>query len=369
MPGKSSLKQMITRLIETGGPISLADYMHLCLADPRHGYYKTRQAIGGSSGGGDFITAPEISQMFGELIGIWCVTAWQALDRPARFTLAEAGPGRGSLMKDLLRAAGQVPEFLEAADLRLIESSQRLVEQQGQMLAEEAAKVRSLEHVDAIEELPDQPLVLVANEFLDAIPFRQYVKTENGWQEVGISLGEGGSFVRGATAAQLDHALLPPGADLEPEGAVFEHAPAREALVQTIAERIAAKGGAALFIDYGHQISGFGDTFQAVRLHQYADPLEAPGKADLTSHVDFDRLIRVARSVQGINAGLTTQGDFLLNLGLLERAGALGANKPSAHQNAIRSQVERLAAPNQMGSLFKAMAVFPDMLRLPGFEI
>lgn len=306
--------------------------------------------------------------MFGELIGIWCVTAWQALDRPARFTLAEAGPGRGTLMKDLLRAAGQINGFLEAADVRLIETSDKLVAQQGSALEDYAGKLNSLAHIDAHNSLPDQPLILVANEFLDAIPFRQYVKTEGGWQEIGVSLGAGGSFERGAMATRLEPGHLPGRADEEPVGAVFEHAPAREALVQSIAERIATQTGAALLIDYGHQTSGFGDTFQAVSAHEYADPFNAPGTADLTSHVDFERLLRTVGSISGIEANLTTQKDFLIRMGLLERAGALGANKSPAEQDAIRSQVERLAAPDQMGDLFKVMAIHTRTLRLPGFE-
>jgi len=274
----SPLQLKISWLIDANGPMSLADYMHLCLADPDHGYYTTRDTIGDDTpeGGGDFITAPEISQMFGELIGIWCISAWQALDRPSPFTLAEAGPGKGTLMKDLLRAAAQMPGFCDAGDIHLIETSTKLIEIQQAALESQATSVRSLNWGSALSDLPDRPAIIIANEFLDAIPFRQYVKTNATWQEIGIVIDGDGSLSTGAMAATLDPVFLPQGANTEPEGAVFEHAPAREAVVEQMATHIACNGGAALLIDYGHLRSGFGDTFPAVRRHKFADPLAKP---------------------------------------------------------------------------------------------
>ncbi len=358
------LHDRIIRLIKAGGALSLAEYMHLCMADPEHGYYRQREVIGGS---GDFITAPEISQMFGELVGIWCIAAWQALDRPTPFTLAEMGPGNGTLIGDVLRAGKQMPGFLEAADLRLVETSAQLRQKQQHALAPHAGKTRSIEHLDDISKLPDKPLIAFANEFLDVVPFHQYVKTASGWHEVGVSVDANGALQRGATQTRLETLSLPAGAENESEGAIFEFSPTREAIIEDLSVRIAKSGGAVLIIDYGHLHSGFGDTFQAVADHQHVDPLSQPGKVDLTSHVDFERLSKVADSVPGIDTALTTQGEFLLEMGLLERAGALGSGKPPQEQEAIREQVERLAAPERMGNLFKVMGIFPRTLRLPGF--
>jgi len=367
------LLEKIVRLIDASGPMSLAEYMHLCMADREFGYYKTRDAIGAPSGTalgkGDFITAPEISQMFGELIGIWCIAAWQALDRPASFALVEAGPGRGTLMADALRAAKQVPDFCSAADIVLIESSDRLIRTQKEALLDFSEMERSLNWIDSFERVPDKPAIIIGNEFLDALPFRQFAKTAAGWQEVGIVTNDDGTCLKqGLMANSLGPDLLPPGAELEPEGSVFEIAPAREAFVEQVSTHLAANGGAALLIDYGHDKSGFGDTFQAVREHRYADPLATSGEADLTSHVDFDRLQKTAAAIDGIKAQVTTQEQFLLEMGLLERAGALGADRDEDIQNAIRNQVERLAGPQQMGQLFKVLAVAPEGIELPAFS-
>lgn len=367
----NALLAKIARLIEAGGPMSLADYMHLCMADPQSGYYTTRNAIGGDTGPaeetGDFITAPEVSQMFGELIGIWCIAAWQAMDRPSVFTLVEAGPGKGTLMADVLRAARQMPDFLSAADVLFIENSAKLAEAQRNTLSRHQGSVRSMDWAGSLTEMPDQPAILIANEFLDVLPFRQYAKTETAWREVGIILDEDGNLTKGATATVLERDRLPAGAADEPTGAIFEIAPAREAIVEQIGRHISANGGAALLIDYGHTESGFGDTFQAIRNHQHADPLHDPGEYDLTSHVDFASLRRTAATIEGIQTAIMTQGEFLLALGLLERAGALGSGKDEATQDTIRRQVERLAAPEQMGQLFKVMAIFPKGIHLPAF--
>lgn len=349
----------------------MAEYMHICLSDPQYGYYKTREAIGADHKqadlGGDFITAPEISQMFGELVGIWLITAWQSLDRPKPFSLVELGPGKGTLMRDILRAAQQVPDFLAAADVVMVETSDRLIARQREVLKPFNGSVNSLSWLSSIADIPDQPSLVIGNEFLDALPFRQYVKAETGWHEVAISLDQKGNLQLGKSATRLDDQFLPDGAESEPDGSVFEYAPARQAVTEALADAITRSGGIALLIDYGHDRSGFGDTFQAVKNHAYANPLDSPGECDLTSHVDFAALMREAEKFETLKTAITTQGEFLLALGLLERAGALGAGKSPRIQQSLRSQVERLAAPDQMGRLFKVMAIMPKGILLPAF--
>ena len=348
---EQSLKQRIAAMIGQTGPMPLADYMQLSLFDARQGYYPNRQAIGAD---GDFITAPEISQMFGELVGIWCAAIWQAMGRPDPFLLAEAGPGRGTAMADMLRAASSVPGFTEAARVRLIEASPAMIERQRVALAGYAADMDWLPDLDS---LPDGPLILIANEFLDCLPMRQFIKRGDAWLERCIGTDDAGNLIDMLGAGLLDPAHLPPDASAQNDGAAFEMSPAREAWLETLALRLAEQGGAALIIDYGHDRSGFGDTFQAMRGHAPADPLAAPGTVDLTSHVDFAALTRTARGTGATVSPCSTQGAFLLAMGLLERAGRLGANRPASEQERISGEVERLAGPDAMGTLFKVLAL------------
>ena len=349
------LARKIAALIRATGPMSLSEYMNYCLYDPDHGYYANRRAIGEH---GDFTTAPEISQMFGELIGIWCAAVWQAFGSPRKFVLAEAGPGKGTLMSDLLRAASFVPGFADAVTVNLIETSPMMKDEQRRNIPD-AFEVK---WISTLEDADDGLFVLIANEFLDAIPLRQFVKTGQGWCERSVALGEKDELRWVTTTPLTDPALLPAGEEVEPEGAVFEYAPAREAWTQMLSERIARDGGAALLIDYGHSDTGFGDTFQAVRGHEYTDPLLEPGLADLTSHVDFEAISRAASKEGVLVSRLATQSEFLLAMGLAERAGQLGAGKTEAEQESIRIAVERLVSPDAMGSLFKVLALGTDPL-------
>ena len=348
---ETPLKRRIRAMVDADGPMPVAQFMALCLADPREGYYRARQPFGRS---GDFITAPEVSQMFGELIGAWAVSCWREFGRPAPFAFIEIGPGRGTLMADMLRAAARInPDFRAAACVFLTETSPALQAEQRKRLAGE----QGLAWIATLDEAPALPLVLIANELFDALPARQIVRTVEGWRErmVGLVDGEPG-FIAGGPVSAFD--ALPPGADRAPPGTVFEPAPAREALAGAIAARILRDGGVALAIDYGHLQPGFGDTLQALRQHKYISPFAHPGEDDLTSHVDFYALAQAARA-EGATTGAMTQGDFLLALGLLERAGRLGAGKPRADQDDIRAAVERLAGTGsgQMGDLFKCLAI------------
>lgn len=356
----SSLEEKLRRLITAVGPISVADYMSLVLSDPEHGYYTTRTAIGLE---GDFITAPEISQMFGELIGIWCVAAYEALGRPPHLSLVELGPGRGTLMADLLRAGRVDPGFIRAAEVHLVEISPELRRRQATALTGLASPVWH----DRIDDLPDGPLLVVANEFFDALPIRQFVRSDRGWRERVVGLDDDNNLVFGLGAAAPDPVLLPPGASEEPLGSVAEINRPAEAIVATLAHRLVRHGGAALIFDYGHVKSGFGETLQAVRAHHYADPLSEPGESDVTAHVDFERLARAAVAEGAAVLGPATQGDFLLAMGIVSRAGALGAGRSEEEQQNIVAAVERLAGPEEMGTLFKAMAVTHPPMELPGF--
>ncbi|PWL17081.1 methyltransferase [Falsochrobactrum shanghaiense] len=358
----TTLKARLKRLIATTGPISVADYMTACLGDRETGYYMTREPFGRD---GDFITAPDVSQMFGELIAIWCVSIWDALGRPEKAVLCEIGPGRGTLMSDMLRAITKLaPQMASSASVAMVETSPRLTGIQKQKLTPFKSHINWYER---FTDIPDGPLILVSNELFDAIPLRQFVKVAGRFVERMIALDQHGElhFVSGATG--IDPALLPREHAQAPEGAIFEAAPARTALMQEIAERIAARRGAALTIDYGHLQSGFGDTLQAMLKHAYDDVFAHPGEADLTSHVDFDMLERTARHC-GCRTQTMTQGDFLLAMGLVDRAGRLGAGRDAAFQEKIRDDVERLAAPDQMGTLFKVLAIADTATRLFPFD-
>lgn len=346
-----SLKTRLESEIAATGPISVAEFMARCLHDPRDGYYATRPAIGGE---GDFITAPAVSQMFGELIGLWLIETWRGLGAPARVILAEAGPGDGTLMGDILRTARLAPPFLAACEVWLLEISEPLRRAQAERLGDAAPRWAA-----ALAELPaDAPLLLVANEFLDCLPIRQFRRMASGWAERVVGLDEAGALAFGLRPA----AFAGPDA---PEGALVEQSPAQTAFAEDVAYRLARQGGAALMIDYGRAEPGCGDTLQALARHQKTDPLAAPGAADLTAHVDFPALLAAARA-GGAAAALLTQGDFLRRLGIEARAAALAKASPARAQ-AIARQVERLTGADQMGELFKAVALWTGHAQ-PAFE-
>ncbi len=355
----TSLKQRISGLIAASDPISISDYMATCLFDPEYGYYTTREPFGAT---GDFTTAPEISQMFGELVAVWLYSAWHETGCLASPVLAEIGPGRGTLMKDMLRVFKRIdPAFITGASVILIETSPRLREVQKMTLSQSDIEIAWHE---SIATLPAAPLLIVGNELFDAIPMRQFTKLGNAWHERAIGLDANGNLAFVVGRATLETTLLPQEAMTSYEGAIFEFAPARSAVMEQISERIAASGGVGLFLDYGHLAPGIGDTLQALRCHQYEDALASPGEADLTSHVDFAALATAARA-HGLAAHMATQGAFLLAVGLLERAVKLGANANETSYNKIFSDVERLISPDAMGDLFKVLAVVPTGTKVP----
>jgi NADH dehydrogenase [ubiquinone] 1 alpha subcomplex assembly factor 7 len=342
--------------IRAHGPLSVADYMQACLSDAREGVYAARQPIGAA---GDFITAPEISQIFGELLGLWCIAIWQSMGEPSAITVAELGPGRGALMADALRAWRSVPTFLAGVSVALIESSPILRATQRKTL--HASTVPLHWHAD-LDALPEGPLIVLANEFLDALPIHQYVRRGRTWHERVVSLDAHGrlDFAAG-DAVHLDGAPTD-----APDGAIFETRPA----ATTLLAALGARGPdvpplAALFIDYGHEETSLGDTLQAVAAHNHADPLAAPGRADLSAHVDFAVLKRDAVRFGLRPYGPMPQGEFLLRLGLAARRDRLLSGTAPAQRSAIASAAARLVDPRQMGLLFKAIVLTSAGLPAP----
>ena len=352
------LARRLEHEIAAGGPISVAAFMRAALYDPQHGYYATHAALGAD---GDFTTAPEVSQIFGELIGLWLVQVWLDLGAPAPFQLVELGPGRGFLMADALRAARVRPAFLKAAQITLVEINPALRDAQRARLGDYA-----IAHVSRLEEAPEGPMLLIANEFLDCLPIRQFVRAAGGWREKLVGLNAQGRLCFGLSEP-LDPSPPHSGAAGAPEGAVAEVAPELPSLVATLARRLHASPGRALFIDYGYARPEGADTLQALSRHQKVDPLAAPGEADLTAHVDFAALGALAREAGLRVDGPARQGDFLTGLGAPARLAALCSAHPD-RAAMLKAGLDRLVAPDQMGDLFLAMAIgSPGAPPAPGF--
>ncbi|MEX0839742.1 MAG: SAM-dependent methyltransferase [Parvibaculum sp.] len=349
------LASHIARLIEETGPIPLSQYMALALGHAEHGYYMTRDPLGMR---GDFITAPEVSQMFGELIGLCLADAWMAQGAPAPFALAELGPGRGTLMADALRAIRAVSGMVDAVEIHFVETSPVLREAQKK-------RVPQATWHDSVETLPARPLFLIANEFFDALPIVQYQRTERGWCERYIGLSEGRLAPVLAPIPLVNDKSFPAAMRAAPIGAIAEIAPASAAIAETISSRIVAHGGAALVIDYGHTRSAPGETLQALRGHEYADPFDAPGEADLTAHVDFEALARAVRAGGAAAYGPAEQGAFLRALGIEARAATLCNQATEIQARNIETSLQRLTASGEMGSLFKVLGIAPRGAQAP----
>jgi len=357
----NELAELLARRIMTTGPVTVAEYMATALGHPELGYYTTRDPLGRD---GDFITAPEISQIFGELIGLWCVTVWEQIGSPTKFNLVELGPGRGTLLVDALRAAMQVPAFLDGAELVLVETSRVL-------RASQAERLAAYDPVwcDSLDGVPDGPILAIANEFFDALPVHQFVRTPRGWRERLVVWDETElRFTVSATATPHEALLDPEVRETAPVGAIAEVQPQSLAIAAALGDRIETAGGAVLIADYGHRESMPGDSLQAVCEHEPADVLDGPGEADLTVHVDFAALRRAVGDRASV-WGPVAQGPFLERLGIALRAEALTKQATPAQAADIASGVERLIAPNQMGSLFKVLSLTQvGISQPPGFE-
>jgi SAM-dependent MidA family methyltransferase len=353
----NALAERIAKLIAAEGPLSVAQFMTLCLQDPTGGAYGARDPIGR-----DFITAPEISQAFGELCGLWVAQTWHDQGRPDHPRLVELGPGRGTLMADGLRAIGAAaPQFLDEAEIVLVETSPVLRAIQKEKLKTSAADISWRARFD--ESLADRPLFLLANEFFDCLPLRQFVKTARGWCERMVTVRDG-ALAFALTPAPANPSLIPPDRAEAPDGSVYEVALSALAVVEEIARVVAAQGGGALIVDYGYDAPGFGETLQAVAGHKFADVLADPGESDLSAHVDFPALAQAARTGGAAVYGPISQCNFLADLGLGPRAERLIVSNP-LEARTIAAAIDRLVNPKDMGPLFKALALAPKTAPSP----
>ncbi len=357
-----SLQSEIKRLIKASGPMPVWRYMELCLTHPEFGYYVSRDPLGRE---GDFTTAPEVSQMFGELLGLWAASVWKAIGSPPLLRLIELGPGRGTMMADALRALRVLPPLYQSLSVHLVEINPVLREKQKSTLS----GARNIAWHDSIDDVPDGPTIILANEYFDVLPIHQMVKRESGWHERTVDLDASDKLVFGAAAEPVPRfeVLLPPLVRAAPVGAVFEWRP--DAEIMKIATRVRDQDGAALIIDYGHVRSDAGDTFQAIVRHSFTDPLKNPGHADVTAHVDFQALARAAEDVGARVHGPAQQGEFLKRLGIETRALTLMAKATPEVSEDISSALKRLIGGGRggMGSMFKVLAVSePHLTSLAG---
>ena len=356
----SVLVAQLRQRISENGPLTVAEYMAEALGNPEHGYYMHRDPLGRA---GDFITAPEVSQMFGELLGLWCADRWQAMGGPDPVNLVELGPGRGTLMADALRAAEGAPGFIDAVRLHLVETSPVL-----RAFQERAVGSHAPVWLDDLTDVPvGGPTLVLANEFFDALPVRQFEKWADGWHERLVDIDSDG-FVWTVASQPTEDPPIPCPVRNSPDGSIAEVSPTSRGLINSLAARLVAAPGTALIIDYGHSESAVGDTLQAVKGHRYHDPLAEPGETDITAHVDFAVLASVAEAVGAAVYGPVGQGMFLETLGIGIRAEALAASAGSEQTVEIAAARRRLTDAGAMGSLFKVMAVTsPGLGTPPGF--
>jgi SAM-dependent MidA family methyltransferase len=361
---QSALLNEIKALIKSSGPMPVWRYMELCLTHPRYGYYVSRDPLGRE---GDFTTAPEVSQMFGELLGLWSASVWKQMGSPQLLRLIELGPGRGTMMADALRALRVLPPLYQALSVHMVEVNPVLRERQRATLS----SVRNITWHDNIDDVPGGPCIILANEYFDVLPIRQMVKRETGWHERVVEVDANGKLQFGAAAEPTPRfdVLLPPLVRAAPVGAVFEWRP--DAEIMKLATRLREQHGAALIIDYGHLRSDAGDTFQAIARHTFADPLKAPGEADVTAHVDFQALSRAAEDVGARVHGPVTQGEFLKRLGIDTRAAALMQKATPEVSADIAAAHKRLIDTGRggMGSMFKVLGISePRLTSLAGLS-
>ena len=363
-PEFSPLLSEIRKLIKSSGPMPVWRYMQLCLMHPQHGYYVSRDPLGRE---GDFTTAPEVSQMFGELLGLWAASVWRAIGQPPLLRLIELGPGRGTMMADALRALRVLPPLYQSLTIHMVEVNPVLREKQRSTLS----GVRNITWHDTIDDIVDGPAVIFANEFFDVLPIHQMVKRETGWHERTVELDNDEKLVFGAATEPTARfeVTLPPLVRAAPDGAVFEWRP--DAEIMKVAKRVRDQDGAAVIIDYGHMRSDAGDTFQAIARHSFTDPLKNPGQADVTAHVDFQALGRAAEDLGARVHGPVTQGDFLKRLGIESRAATLMAKADHEVSADISGALKRLTDSGRggMGSMFKVLGISqPDLVSLAGLS-
>jgi SAM-dependent MidA family methyltransferase len=356
----SPLEAEIRKLIKSTGPMPVWRYMDLCLTHAEHGYYTARDPLGRE---GDFITAPEVSQMFGELLGLWAASVWKAMGSPSTVRLIELGPGRGTLMMDALRAIRILPPFFQACHVHLVEINAVLREKQQRTLA----GVKNMSWHTSIDEVPAGPSIIFANEYFDVLPIHQMVRKATGWHERVVEIDLADRLAFGTAPDPMPHfeLLLPPLVRVAPVGAIFEWRPHAE--IMKIASRVRDFGGAALIIDYGHTRSDAGDTFQAIAHHNFANPLTEPGQSDVTAHVDFQALGQAAEDIGARVHGPVEQGAFLRTLGIETRALTLMSKATPQVSEDVAEALKRLTENGHgaMGSLFKVIGIsHPSLTQL-----
>lgn len=353
----STLLDTLMRRIKISGPITIAEFMSECLMHPKYGYYQREKVFGAD---GDFTTSPEISQMFGEMIGLWLIDRWQAMGSPPEFNLVECGPGRGTLMADILHAAAKQSDFIKAASVVFVEKS-------NQLKNEQKKRVPGALWIEDISALPGGPTLLVANEFFDALPIHQFQKRDGLWLERKIGL-ENDKLSWSLSAPSAALSMMSKNQKASENGSIVELCPAAVSTAGTIAAHINEHSGAALIIDYGYDKSATGDTFQAMKDHHYSDPLDNIGTSDLTSHVNFDMVGQAAQQKEVATHGPVGQGSFLMSIGMGERAMGLSQNVATEEKEHILSCLMRLTSPDQMGELFRVLALTSkEQTKVAGF--
>jgi len=345
----NTLEKIIRDIIAAQGAISLAAYMELALQHPEYGYYRVREPIGRT---GDFVTAPEISQMFGEMIGVWCAEVWRGLGKPDPFALIELGPGRGTMMRDILRATSNVSSFHCAKKLFLIDSDLALRKTQRENLAGDMPR-----YVEELAHIAPMPALIVANEFFDSLSVRQFEKTFQGWSERMVTVKDDDLVISLRGLEEAETFLIPISMRDAAPGTVVELCPKAQILMRALARRLATQKGAMLMIDYGYTAPSGTATVQAASNHTYADIFERPGEVDLTAHVDFTTLAEIAREAGLEVSPVLGQGEFLKNLGIKIRADMLKNRATIPQAAAIDAELHRLIDADQMGILFKVMEI------------
>ena len=364
----SPLEAYIKQLIKKMGPIPVSQYMSLVLGHPKYGYYQKQNPLGVK---GDFITSPEISQVFGEVCGMYLASIWQKFGRPNQTRLVELGPGRGTMISDILRAASFVPNFLQSLSVHLVETSRVLRTEQENLLKKKFGEIEVNWHV-SLDQIPEGPVLVVANEFFDALPVEQFIKTQTGWNQrcVGLSEAEELTFAECPIDQRLEFNIPFYVEETAKIGEIYEICFPAHQVVKELSKRIGKNGIGALIIDYGHIEAGLGDTLQAVRKHKYADPLISPGDSDLTTHVDFNALYQIADLDDARVSGPVRQGSFLESIGIIERTEVLARNMPPNLVGDFVAATNRLTEPKGMGSLFKVMVITNRQLPTPpGFPV
>lgn len=348
----SDAEAFLIREIISNGPMDVGTFMQFALCHPQYGYYMTRDPFGRA---GDFTTAPEISQMFGEMVGAWAVDVWRKMGSPSKVSFIEVGPGRGTLMADMLRVANSIEAFSEAVNVYLMEASPVLIERQRSTLS-----WRNITWIKDLREVAhDAPVIIIGNEFLDALPVRQFLFQKGGWWERVVS------YDLHAKKLAFDFIATEPPMPFATMDGLYEISDARNSFVKECCDLIKACNGAALFIDYGHTVTAPGDTLQAIKRHKYCDVLESIGEADLTSHVDFGAVMRLVGTQKDFGCSLDNQGDFLCHLGIEARAAQLCAKDPS-----VDASLQRLVGKDQMGELFKVVCFYKGLNHSPeGFSV